>query len=291
MLNSNSVKLKAYAKINLCLDVTGKRPDGYHDLISVMQTVSLYDSIYMKSVFKNNYLKIISNLWFLPTDERNIVYKAIKVLLDKYRISGGIFVDLKKTIPVCAGLGGGSSDCAAALLGMKALFNLPLTTDELIDIGKKLGADVPFFFIKGTALAKGVGEILTPLTPIPPCIFVLVRPPIFISTADVFKKFRMENVKNHLDEERMLFAINKGDLPGICENFINSLETVTCAQHPIIEELKQELIFHGALGALMSGSGPTVFGCFNDMTSAKSAITAIRQKHRGIKDIYIVKTV
>lgn len=286
----DSLELKAYAKINLCLDVVGKRKDGYHNIVSVMQSISLYDLLLLKKVYKKNYLKIITNLWFLHADERNIVYKALKLMLEKYDVPVGVFADLKKSIPVSAGLGGGSSDCAVALHGFSKLFGLAVTKEELMNIGKTLGADVPFFFIGGTALAEGIGDILKPLPPLPPCYFLIARPPVFISTADIFSRFDMNNERKRVDHEKMIYFLKKCDLKGICSSFANALESVTAAEYPVIESLKQEMLAKGALGASMSGSGPTVFGCYADRHSAVRACSAIARRHPEIKELFVVSS-
>lgn len=290
-MSNNEICLKSYAKINLCLDVIGKREDGYHDLVSIMQTVSLYDTIFMKKVHKDNYLKLATNLWHLPTDERNIVYRAIRLVSEKYNVSSGVFADIRKTIPVSAGLGGGSSNCATAINAMKELFSLDIPMEKLIDMGKSLGADVPFFFMRGTALAEGIGETLSPLPALPSCCFVLVRPPIIISTADVFKKFNIKNVKTGFDKEKMIYCLLNSDLKGVCNNFYNALESVTAVESPIINEIKDRLLMNGALGALMSGSGPTVFGCFTDKSAALEAVASIKKNFPEIKEIFITKNI
>ena len=289
-----SVYMRAYAKVNLCLHVVGKRPDGYHELQSVMQTVNLYDGIYLKKVPKDHYLKMVTNLRHLPVDKRNIVYKAIEAMREDYGIGSGIFADIRKFVPVSAGLGGGSSDGAAALLGMRRLFRLPLSIEELMQRGRDLGADVPFFFTHGTALAEGIGEKLTPLPPVPLCWFVLVRPPLIISTAEVFKKYPMSHTGDAAaagmeNIARMRLAIETGDLMEICRCFHNDLEAVTAEEYAVIPRLKDELRENGALGALMSGSGPTVFGCFDQEEAAVRALACIRKVHPDIRESFVVR--
>jgi 4-diphosphocytidyl-2-C-methyl-D-erythritol kinase len=286
----NQATVRAYAKINLCLNVIQKRGDGYHEIESVMQSVSLYDRIYMKRVEKENYLKIISDSRCVPTDERNIVFRAVKTMSERYGLSGGIFCSIGKTIPVSAGLGGGSSDGAAALSAVNRLFGLGLGLGELMETARGLGADAPFFFIGGTALAKGAGEILSPLPPLPPCFIVLAKPPVFVSTAEIFKGFDESGLPGvRADVERMIYFLEKSDIKGVCSCFGNALESVTTAIHPIIGELKSQMLRNGALGAAMSGSGGTVFGCFHEKQAALAAVEAISVSHPEVREVFVVK--
>ena len=284
----DQVNLLARAKINLSLDVLGKRPDGYHEIRSVMQNVTLADSVHVKKVGKVDYLKVVSNIGFLPTDQRNVAYKAAKMLIDKHGISDGVFINLEKEIPVSAGLGGGSADCAAVLIGMHQLFNLNISYPELLKMGLSLGADVPFCLTRGTALAEGVGEKLVRLKPFPKAWFLLIKPSFAVSTAEVFRHYNPDAVQ-HPDTDKMLYYINKGDLQGICSQMGNVLESVTIARFPLIDRLKKFLLDHGALGALMSGSGPTVFGVFKDRDKAEAAESAAKSAFPTMRDIYVTR--
>ncbi|MDR1706307.1 MAG: 4-(cytidine 5'-diphospho)-2-C-methyl-D-erythritol kinase [Clostridiales bacterium] len=288
MRQANGISLRAYAKINLSLEVLGKRPDGYHSLRSVMQTVNLYDTVHIKAVAKENYLKLVTNLPYLPSDSRNIAYKAARLLIDRFGIREGVFISLEKRIPVSAGLGGGSADCAAVLIGMRNLFNLSVSRWELLKIGKELGADVPFCMTMGTVLAEGIGERLTRLRPMPKSWFLLARLPIVVSTADIFSAYNPDVVEIKHDTQRLLASIRRGDLPGLCASMANSLESVTAGIHPVIKELKELMLINGALGALMSGSGPTVFGVFDDKKRAASAEAAVCERFADA-DVFIVR--
>jgi len=286
----NSIYVKARAKINLAIDVLNKREDGYHDLHMVMQSLSLYDDVVIKKVFKENYLKLVSNLSWLPNDDRNIVYKAAAYMSKEFNLPTGIFIELTKRVPVSAGLGGGSADCAAALFGIRALFALPLSDEELMEIGTKFGADVPFCIMRGTAEAKGIGEILRKLPPAPKSYVLLVKPPIVITTADVFKKFSFDNLdeaKRPDISELIKRICEKKPLAEIANAMGNTLESVTAREHPIIEDIKRLLLREGALGSLMSGSGATVFGLFFSRETAQKAINAVNREFPEIKDIIL----
>lgn len=266
----NIIKLRAYAKINLGLDVIGKREDGYHEVKMIMQTVNLYDQITMKKINDPGiYLK--TNLHYLPVNEKNLVYKAVKLLKEEFNIEQGIEIKLEKRIPVAAGMAGGSSDAAAALIGMNKLFDLGLSKKELMERGVKLGADVPYCILRGTALSEGIGEVLTPLSPAPECYVLIAKPGISVSTKFVYGNLNLSELNKHPDIDGMINDINNNDLHGIANKLSNVLETVTIKEYPIIETIKQEMIKCGALGSIMSGSGPTVFGLFDNKKKAKEA--------------------
>ena len=271
----NCLYVYANAKINLSLDIMGKREDGYHDIKTVMQTVSLKDTLTIRKLFTPQ-IKIYTNLKWLPTDERNLVYKAAKILFDKFQPEDGVFIEIDKQIPVSAGLGGGSADCAAALCGISSLFNFPISQEELIEMGKSLGADIPFCIMKGTALAEGIGEILTPLPACPDIFVVIAKPPICISTADVFRQFRMENVENRPDTTAMIESIKSGNIHNVADNLCNVLESVTAKEFPIIEKIKAIMLESGGIGSIMSGSGPSVFGLFTSKQTAYSALCRLK---------------
>lgn len=282
------IRLRARAKINLTLDVTGKRQDGYHELAMVMQTVSLYDAVFMKQIDKPM-VRVKSNLLWLPSDKRNLAYQAAMLIRKEFGIDEGVFIELQKRIPVAAGLAGGSADCAAVLVGMNRLFSLGLSTQELMELALKLGTDIPYCVLRGTALAEGIGEQLTPIFPhCPHCYVVLVKPPISVSTAFVYKHLKLSEITKHPNTQGMLDAIQKGDLHGIGNQLCNVLETVTIPLHPQIGSLKTKLLELGALGSLMSGSGPTVFGLFEDKEVAMQAATVIK-KEMKYKDVFVTE--
>lgn len=265
------------AKINLTLDVLKKRDDGYHELKMVMQTVSLSDCINIKKAESG--ISIKTNLKYLPTDRRNIAYAAAELFLEKAGITDGISINMKKNIPVAAGLAGGSSNAAAVLTGLNRMYGRPFGEKELMEMGGQLGSDVPFCITGGCALCEGRGELLTPLPDLPPMTFLLVKPPIHISTAAVYGKLRADRLTEHPDTEGTIAAIRRGDRDAIAVRMFNVLETVTAKENPVIGKIKQEMIELGAMGSVMSGSGPTVIGLFKDKKLANDA-KIIMQKNR-----------
>ncbi|MCQ4936128.1 4-(cytidine 5'-diphospho)-2-C-methyl-D-erythritol kinase [Anaerotignum propionicum] len=282
------IRLRARAKINLTLDVTGKRDDGYHLIESIMQTVSLYDGIYMKRIQKNEII-LKSNLSWLPTDNRNLAYRAAELMKAKFGIKEGVFIEIDKRIPVAAGLAGGSADCAAVLVGMNRLFDLGLSMKELESLAFLLGSDIPYCVQRGTVVSEGVGEILTPVKcPCPMCYVVLAKLPVSVSTATVYRGLDWQSVQNHPDTKGMIQAMAEADITKMGQLLGNVLETVTIPMHPQIAQLKEELVQLGAEGALMSGSGPTVFGLFKEEEIAKKAASTIRKKF-GLKEVVATK--
>jgi 4-diphosphocytidyl-2-C-methyl-D-erythritol kinase len=281
------LRLRAYGKINLGLDVVRKREDGYHELRMIMQTVGLYDELTMK-VIPEDEICLSTNLSFLPTNQNNLIYKAIAMIKEEFSIKEGVEVRLEKKIPVAAGMAGGSSNAAAALIGMNRLFHLGLSKKKLMEYGVKLGADVPYCIMRGTALSEGIGEILTPLPPMPPCYILLAKPGISVSTKYVYQNLKVNELEEHPDIDGMVTALKSGDLKGISDRLGNVLETVTIKDHPMIEEIKQFLIDQGAMNALMSGSGPTIFGIFKDRDQARTALKNMRQ-FTFIKQAYVVE--
>lgn len=281
------IQLKAYGKINLSLDVTGKRQDGYHYVKMIMQTVGVYDQITIK---KNNNqgISLKTNLGFLPSDKNNLAYKAARILMDEFNIENGISINLRKSIPVAAGMAGGSADAAAVLTGMNELFELGLPDEELMKRGVNLGADVPYCVMKGTALAEGIGEILTPLKPMPECFILIAKPHISVSTAFVYKNLKLESVKRHPDVDKVVSMIDAGDISGIAKNMGNILETVTIPAYPVIDELKKLMKDNGALNAMMSGSGPTVFGIYDDKEKAEKTYSLI-SKSRLSRQLFLTE--
>ena len=285
----DSIVLKSYGKINLGLDVLRRREDGYHEVRMIMQTVGLYDLLTMKKR-KDGKIKMTCNLAFLPTDERNLVYKAVKLIKDKYDIKDGVEIDLNKRIPVAAGMAGGSSNCAAALKGMNELFDLSLSIDELCEIGVTLGADVPYCIWGGTALSEGIGEKLSRVEAMPDCYILIAKPGISVSTAFVYKNLDLAGLSRHPDIDGMLECLKEKDLEGICGRLENVLESVTVKEYPIIEQVKTHLMKQGAMGALMSGSGPTIFAIFKEKKTADNALESLRSIN-DIKQAYVVRPI
>ncbi|HWT27712.1 MAG TPA: 4-(cytidine 5'-diphospho)-2-C-methyl-D-erythritol kinase, partial [Mobilitalea sp.] len=259
----NSITMKAYAKINLGLDVLRKREDGYHDVCMIMQTIDLYDTLTIKITEADN-IGVSTNLSFLPDDQRNLAYKAAALFSETLHKKEGLKITLEKKIPVAAGLAGGSADAAATLIGLNKLFGAELSQTELMKLGVKLGADVPYCVMKGTALSEGIGEVLTPIKPIPDCNILLVKPNISVSTKYVYENLRLDSQVAHPDIPSMLKAIDEGNLSGLTEKMDNILQTVTVKDYPVINRIKRKMIDLGAMTSLMSGSGPTVFGIYSD---------------------------
>lgn len=269
------ITLKAYAKINLALDVIGKRANGYHDVRMVMQTVRLYDKVTIKKT-NNSEITIKTNLHYLPTNENNIVYTAAKLFKETYQIPDGLYINLEKRIPVAAGLAGGSSDAASTLWGLNLLFDIKASLSELMKLGVKLGADVPYCLLRGTALSEGIGEILTPLPPAHDFHCLIVKPSVSVSTKYVYENLDSSNQLNHPDVDGMVLAIREDDIVGITNRLGNILENVTLKVHPEIAGIKEQMLSAGALNALMSGSGPTVFGLFIDQAAAEKAFYSFK---------------
>lgn len=269
------MKLRALAKINLGLDVTGKRPDGYHEVRMIMQSIQMFDQLEIEKSGEPG-IRIETNLSFLPCNENNLVYRAADLLMKEFDIRSGLDVKLTKFIPVAAGMAGGSSDAAAVLVGVNRMFGLGLSTRELMERGVKIGADVPYCIMRGTALAEGIGEKLTRLSPMPPCHVLIGKPGINVSTKFVYGNLDLKKVKTHPDIDAIRDAIERGDLYGVARNMGNVLELVTCPAYPVIEEIKELMMQEGALNAMMSGSGPTVFGLFDDQETAKKAYEKLR---------------
>ena len=273
----DKIKLKALGKINLGLDVLGRRPNGYHDVRMVMQTVYLYDQILLEKTDKEG-ISLKTNLFYLPVNENNLAYRAAKMLIDEFAIKEGVHISLEKHIPVAAGMAGGSSNAAAVLYGMNRLFQLGLTDQELMERGVKLGADVPYCIMRGTVLAEGIGEKLTPLPAMPKCHVLLAKPPISVSTQKVYEKLDAQEVTKHPDIDGILLGLQTGDLKKITSSMGNVLENVTITEYPQIERIKDVMKEEGALNAMMSGSGPTVFGIYDDKILARRAAARIREE-------------
>lgn len=285
----NNIVLRAYGKINLGLDVLRRREDGYHDVKMIMQTVGLYDILKMEKT-KQDGISMNCNISFLPTDRRNLVYRAVEIMKERYHIQQGVKIDLNKRIPIAAGMAGGSSNCAAALMGMNQLFDLGLKKEQLCEIGLLLGADVPYCIWGGTALAEGIGERLTKLPPMPSCHILIAKPGISVSTGFVYQNLKLDQLERHPDIDGMIKDLETGSLEGICRKLENVLETVTIPEYPIIDRIKAHLIEHGAMGALMSGSGPTIFGIFSEEEKAAKALQALKSI-KDVKQAYVVEPI
>ena len=283
-----SIRLKARAKINLGLDVIGRRENGYHDVRMVMQTVGLYDRIIMTRIPEKE-ISIKSIIGFLPVNENNLVYKAIMLMKSKYKLDGGIEVDLNKFIPVAAGMAGGSSDAASALFGMNRLYELNLPIGELMNIGVEIGADVPYCIMRGTALAEGIGEKLTRLPDMPFCHILIAKPPVNVSTKLVYENLDSTQIKSHPDIDGIIEAIKLKDVALVASRMGNVLESVTVPLYPVIDSFKSYMIEHGAINAMMSGSGPTVFGIFPDEQSMIACQQFLRQKGEA-RQVYTTET-
>lgn len=279
------MRLRALAKINLGLDVLRKREDGYHEVRMVMQTIRMYDQLDITRNIQPG-IHIKTNLPYLPVDENNLVFKAAKLLMDEFQIQEGLSIQLKKVIPVSAGMAGGSSDAAAALVGVNKIFALGLSRKELMERGRQIGADVPYCVMRGTALAEGIGEILTPLPPVPQGYVLVGKPGVNVSTKFVYGRLDAANLKEHPDIDGMVAALGQKDLRQVADKLGNVLETVTVPEYPVIDEIKKSMVRWGALNALMSGSGPTVFGLFDDREKAEYASEKLK-KSRLVKQSFL----
>ncbi len=287
------MKIKSYAKINLSLDVINRRDDGYHNLKMIMHSVDISDDIEIR-INKSKKITIATNLRYLPNNKKNHAYRAAEVFFEETKIQNpGIHINIVKKIPVCAGLAGGSSDAAAVLKGLNEMFKTGLSVEKLAELGLKIGADVPYCVHGGTMLAEGVGEILTPLPPLPKAPIVLAKPNISLSTPKVFSEIHADKIKLHPDTEGMIKALRAGDLNGVCKRMYNVLEPAaqavlnSSAVPHAVEELKEIFRNCGASGTLMSGSGPTVFGIFESEAAAKQAFSAAK---KITKDAFLTTT-
>ena len=283
----DKMELKALGKINLGLDVIGRRENGYHDVRMVMQTVYLYDQIVITKT-KQPGVKAETNLFYLPVDENNLACRAAKMLIDEFNITEGVHISMDKKIPVSAGMAGGSADAAAVLFGVNKMFGLGLSKQELMERGVRLGADVPYCIMRGTALSEGIGEILTPLPPMPQCRVLIAKPAVSVSTKHVYESLNLPSLgaEAHPDIDAMRAAIEKKDLSGVVSQLGNVLETVTIPENPVIQTLKDKMMEMGADGSLMSGSGPTVFGLFANGDTAVAAYEAMRESNLA-KQVYL----
>ncbi|MDU7965285.1 MAG: 4-(cytidine 5'-diphospho)-2-C-methyl-D-erythritol kinase [Paeniclostridium sordellii] len=283
----NSIGLKSRAKINLSIDVLGKRQDGYHIVEMIMQTIDLYDNLKITQIEEDS-IKIKSNSQDIPLNQDNIVYKAANILKEKFNIKKGIEISIQKKIPVAAGMAGGSSNAAAVLVGLNRIWDLGLTELELKDIALQLGADVPFCITGGSALAQGIGEELTDIKGLNENIHILIcKPNIFVSTKEVYQSLDMNEIKKRPDNQKLIDALQINDVKYVSENMVNVLEEVTSSKYNEINQIERIIMDNKALGSMMSGSGPTVFGLFDNK---EYAIRAKEELLQNYNQVYLVKS-
>ncbi|WP_455619860.1 4-(cytidine 5'-diphospho)-2-C-methyl-D-erythritol kinase [Eisenbergiella sp.] len=280
-----SITLKAMAKINLGLDVIRRREDGYHEVRMIMQTVGLYDELSFRRQKEPSVL-LTTNMRALPTDGHNLVVKTAELIRKEYGIREGLNVHLKKKIPVAAGMAGGSTDAAAVFVGMNELFGLGMSLEKMQSLAVQIGADVPYCIQGGTALSEGIGELLTALPPAPDCFCIIAKPPIYVSTKFVYEHLQADKLEKHPDIDGIIDSIRAGSIRGVAERLENVLETVTEKEYPVIAQIKQFLRDRGALGALMSGSGPTVFALYDRKEEASAAYEALKRSGLA-KQVYL----
>lgn len=278
--------VKAYAKINISLDVVGKREDGYHLLKMIMQNIDLYDSVIVNNNFGT--INISCDKRYIPTDHRNLAYRAAKLFIDTYDINGGVDIYINKNIPVAAGLAGGSADAAAVLKAMRNIYAVDIDDRELMELGLKIGADVPYCIQGGTALCEGIGEIITPLKSFENHIVIIIKPHFGVSTKEVYASLDISKIGKHPNTERIIKHMEMNNINLVSRNMKNVLENVTLKKYEMLRNIKEQLIYRGALGAMMSGSGPTIFGFFDDMLKAQRCFVKMR---RDFKEVYITRTI
>ena len=281
------MKIKAYAKINISLDIVGKREsDGYHLLKMIMQNIDLYDEISIEKQKED--ITISCNKSYVPTDSRNLAYKAASLFKNTYNIEDGVHIDIVKNIPVSAGLAGGSTDAAAVLKLMNKMFNVNASNEELMELGLKLGADIPYCINGGTALCEGIGEKITSLPHFKDKILVLVKPSFGVSTKEVYKAFNLDKVRIHPKTENLIEAMEQDNLYYVANNMKNLLENVTLRKHNILIKIKEDMNKYGAVGSMMSGSGPSVFAFFDDMLKAQRCYEKMKESHR---EVFLTRTI
>ena len=281
------MKIKAYAKINISLDIVGKREsDGYHLLKMIMQNIDLYDEISIEKQKED--ITISCNKSYVPTDSRNLAYKAASLFKETYNIEDGVHIDIVKNIPVSAGLAGGSTDAAAVLKLMNKIFKVNASNQELMALGLKLGADIPYCINGGTALCEGIGEKITTLAPFKDKILVLVKPSFGVSTKEVYKAFNLDRVRIHPKTENLIEAMEQDNLYYVANNMKNLLENVTLRKHNILIKIKEDMNRYGAVGSMMSGSGPSVFAFFDDMLKAQRCYEKMKESHR---EVFLTRTI
>lgn len=284
---ANVIHLKALAKINLGLDVIGVREDGYHLVRMIMQTIDLYDWVTVRKASHTD-ITLATNLNFLPTDHHNIAYEAAELLKKDYPQIGGVDLKIHKCIPVAAGMAGGSTDAAAVLFGMNRLWNLNIPMKRLMEYGLQIGADVPYCLLRGTALAEGIGEKLTSLAPMPPCYILIAKPPVSVSTRLVYQALDAMVQPPHPPIDAQIQDLEAQDLVSLAQHMGNVLEDVTVPMCPQITQIKELMTANGAIAAMMSGSGPTVFGIFRDEDQAYTAKEAVRNSGLA-RQVYVTR--
>lgn len=285
IITGNRAIARSYAKINLTLDVLGRRNDGYHEIESIMQTLSLFDLVIVDKMPYG--ISLCTNIKYLPNNEKNLAYQAAQLFFDECKINGGVKIMIHKNIPISAGLAGGSGNCAAVLCALNLLFNTHMSLQELCKLGKKLGADVPYCIMGQTCIARGIGEKLTQICSPPKMNVVIVKPPVSVSTALIYDRLDNEEITNHPGTDNMLKALTHGNIYEISDNLYNVMEEVTQKLHPVVGGVKKEMLEYGAINSCMSGSGPTVFGIFDSQASAKKAADSFSKRY---KDVFMVKT-
>ena len=282
----NSIQLKSRAKINLSIDVLGKREEGYHLVQMIMQTIDLFDKIKIFSIEENK-IVIKSNSIEIPLNDDNIVYKTAKLIKDKYNIDKGLEIYIEKNIPVAAGMAGGSSNAAAVLVGLNKLWDLNLSEDELKIIGLELGADVPFCISGQASLAENIGEKLTKIDGLSKDIFILVcKPELFVSTKEIYEAIDSKKIEKRPNNKLLISSLKENNVKLLAENMYNVLEEVTKDKYPVIDEIEKVMMENNALGAMMSGSGPTVFGLYDKEEHAKKCKNILLKKYN---QVYVVK--
>ncbi len=282
----DKITIKTYGKINLYLEVIKKREDGYHELQMVMQSIGLYDKVSVQDREKDEIL-LYTNSSYIPTDEGNIAVQAAKLMKEAFQIDKGVEITIDKKIPVAAGLAGGSANAAGVLKGLNELWNLNLSEGKLRDLGLRLGADVPFSVMEGAAVAEGIGERLTPIPGLKNTWLVLCKPGISVSTPEVYKELDVSALERKPLGKEFLTAIENRDLKSISKNMYNALESVTLKKHGVIEDIKKKMMQFNAIGTMMTGSGPAVFGIFKDQDKAKNAARNLKKYHH---QTYVVNT-
>lgn len=282
------MRLRAMAKINLGLDIIGKREDGYHEVRMIMQTIRMYDVLEIRKKSSPG-IFLSTNLPYIPCDERNLVYKAAKILMDEFHVEEGLSMKLTKSVPVAAGMAGGSSDAAAAFVGVNRLFHLGLSQEELMKRAVQVGADVPYCVMRGTALAEGIGEKLTRLPDLPGCYILIGKPGINVSTRTAYENLDLNEIRRHPDIDGMICDIKNKDLYSMTGKMENVFEPGIMAKYPVIREIRDLMEKQGALKAMMSGSGPTVFGIFDDAGKMQNAARALKKSGLA-KTVFATRT-
>ena len=279
------VSLCAEAKINLSLDILGKLPNGYHSVKMIMQSIPICDTVTVEET-EGEGIELICEKDGVPTDNRNTAYKAAQLFLEKTDIKRKIKITLDKKIPAAAGMAGGSTDAAAVLKGLNQLFDEPLSKEEILELCVKIGADVPFCYLGGCAVCEGIGEVLTPIKPLENAYLIIAKPDFEVSTKWVYENFKMDNVSKRPQTSAVIDAVETGNLKALRENTANVLESVTEREYPVIKEYKEILSQKGAVLSMMSGSGPTVFGIFDNETKAQNAYNIMKEL---TKDTFLLK--